>query len=97
MQSRSEDQRELLDAEAVAGHLLKPGSVFMSLAEHRRPGDHISEPILDVLLRPVVGRKLGQLGEGERPAQLPLRHRRSIGPCRMRLLLAVGLDWRTVH
>jgi len=36
MQGRSEDQRELLDAESVAGHLLKPGSVFAFLAEHRR-------------------------------------------------------------
>ena len=29
-------QRELLDAESVAGHLLKPGSVFAFLAKHRR-------------------------------------------------------------
>ena len=36
MQGRSEDQRELLDAESVAGHLLKPGSVYAFLAEHRR-------------------------------------------------------------
>ena len=36
MQGRSEDQRELLDAESVAGHLLKPGSVFAFLAAHRR-------------------------------------------------------------
>ena len=36
MQGRSGDQRELLDAESVAGHLLKPGSVFAFLAEHRR-------------------------------------------------------------
>lgn len=36
MQGRSEDQRELLDAESVAGHLLKPRSVFAFLAEHRR-------------------------------------------------------------
>jgi hypothetical protein len=36
MQGRSEDQRDLLDAESVAGHLLKPGSVFAFLAEHRR-------------------------------------------------------------
>jgi hypothetical protein len=28
MQGRSEDQRELLDAESVVGHLIKPGSVF---------------------------------------------------------------------
>jgi hypothetical protein len=33
---RSEDQRDLLDVESVAGHLLKPGSVFAFLAEHRR-------------------------------------------------------------
>ena len=36
MQGRCEDQRELLDAESVAGHLLKPGSVFALLAEHRK-------------------------------------------------------------
>jgi hypothetical protein len=33
---RSEDQRDLLDVESVAGHLLRPGSVFAFLAEHRR-------------------------------------------------------------
>jgi transposase len=36
MQGRSDDQRELLDVESVAGHLLKPGSVFAFLAAHRR-------------------------------------------------------------
>ena len=36
MQGRSEDQRELLDAESVAGHLLKPGSVHAFLAEYRK-------------------------------------------------------------
>lgn len=36
MQGRSEPQRELLDVESVAGHLLRPGSVFAFLAEHRR-------------------------------------------------------------
>jgi len=36
MQGRGLDQRELLDAESVAGHLLKPGSVFAFLAEHRQ-------------------------------------------------------------
>ena len=36
MQGRSEDQRELLDAESVVGHLVKAGSVFAFLAEHRR-------------------------------------------------------------
>jgi transposase len=35
MQGRSDDQRELLDAESVAGHLLKAGSVFAFLAAHR--------------------------------------------------------------
>jgi len=32
---RADDQRELLDAESVAGHLLPAGSVFGFLAEHR--------------------------------------------------------------
>jgi hypothetical protein len=36
VQGQSESQRELLDAESVAGHLLKPGSVFGFLAAHRR-------------------------------------------------------------
>ena len=36
MQGRSRDQRDLLDVESVAGHLLVPGSVFAFLAEHRR-------------------------------------------------------------
>lgn len=36
VQGRSEWQRELLDVESVAGHLLKPGSVFAFLAGHRR-------------------------------------------------------------
>jgi IS5 family transposase len=36
MQGRSRDQRELLDVESVAGHLLQPGSVFSFLAEHRQ-------------------------------------------------------------
>ena len=36
MQGRSEDQRDLLDVESLAGHLLKPGSVFAFLASHRR-------------------------------------------------------------
>ena len=36
MQGRSEVQRELLDVESVAGHLLPAGSVFAFLAEHRR-------------------------------------------------------------
>ncbi len=35
MQGRVGDQRELLDAESVAGHLLRPGSVFAFLAEYR--------------------------------------------------------------
>jgi Transposase DDE domain/Transposase domain (DUF772) len=36
VQGRSGSQRDLLDVESVAGHLLKPGSVFAFLAEHRR-------------------------------------------------------------
>ena len=36
MQGRSESQRDLLDVESVAGHLMKPGSVFAFLAEYRR-------------------------------------------------------------
>ncbi len=36
MQGRSEDQQELLDAESVAGHLMKAGSVFTFLAAHRK-------------------------------------------------------------
>src|SRR5258708_7278561 len=36
MQGRSRLDRELLDAEMIAGHLVPPGSVFAFLAEHRR-------------------------------------------------------------
>ena len=36
MQGRPWDERELLDAESVAGHLVEPGSVFALLASHRR-------------------------------------------------------------
>ena len=35
MQGEADRQRELLDVEAVAGHLLPAGSVFAFLAEHR--------------------------------------------------------------
>lgn len=35
MQGESDRQRELLDVESVAGHLLEQGSVFALLAEHR--------------------------------------------------------------
>jgi len=35
MQGESGRQRELLDVESVAGHLLEPGSVFALLARHR--------------------------------------------------------------
>jgi hypothetical protein len=35
MQGRGDGQRELLDAESVAGHLLAAGSVFRFLADHR--------------------------------------------------------------
>ena len=36
MQGRSQDQRDLLDVESLAGHLLPAGSVFRLLAEHRQ-------------------------------------------------------------
>jgi hypothetical protein len=36
VQGRSDSQRELLDAESVAGHLLKADSVFAFLAAHRQ-------------------------------------------------------------
>lgn len=36
MQGRSRNQRDLLDVESVAGHLLPAGSVFAFLAEHRQ-------------------------------------------------------------
>lgn len=35
VQGEADRQRELLDVESVAGHLLEPGSVFALLAEHR--------------------------------------------------------------
>jgi len=36
MQGRPLDERELLDAESVAGHLVEQGGVFRLLADHRR-------------------------------------------------------------
>lgn len=36
MQGRPLDERELLDSESVAGHLVEPGSVFEFLRDHRR-------------------------------------------------------------
>lgn len=36
MQGRPLDERELLDAESVAGHLVEPGTVFSLLRDHRR-------------------------------------------------------------
>ena len=36
MQGRADPQREILDVESVAGHLLPPGGVFAFLAGHRR-------------------------------------------------------------
>ncbi len=36
MQGRPLDERELLDAESVAGHLVEPGSVFRLLGDQRR-------------------------------------------------------------
>jgi transposase len=36
VQGKSKSQRELMDVEAVAGHLLKPGSLFAFLASDRR-------------------------------------------------------------
>ncbi len=35
VQGHSDDQRELLDVESLAGHLIKPGSVFGFLTAHR--------------------------------------------------------------
>jgi hypothetical protein len=35
MQGRAGDQRDVLDVESLAGHLLPAGSVFAFLAEHR--------------------------------------------------------------
>ena len=36
MQGRADPQREILDVESVAGHLLPAGGVFAFLAGHRR-------------------------------------------------------------
>ncbi len=40
MQGRAKDQQELLDAELVVGHLMKPGSLFAFLALQRPQHDH---------------------------------------------------------
>jgi hypothetical protein len=49
VQGRSDSQRELLDAESVAGHLLKAGSVFGFLAARRRElfPDDVCRPVSD--------------------------------------------------
>jgi hypothetical protein len=75
VQDRSEGQRELLDAESVAGHLLKAGSVFGFLAAHRRelfPDVHrTARP------KPLIrhGRELGLIHQMHHP----LRPRRQEG------------------
>ncbi len=53
MQGRPLDERELLDAESVAGHLVEAGSVFALLAAHRR-----------VLFPPVLFADLFPTGRG---------------------------------
>ncbi len=48
MQGRSEDQRELLHAESIAGHLMKSGSVFTLLASQSSgavPGRDVPGPV----------------------------------------------------
>ncbi len=56
LQGRSEDQRELLDAELVAGHLMKSGSVFTFLASHRQ--ELFPDAMFaDLSRRVVVGRR----------------------------------------
>ena len=54
MQGRADDQPELLDAESVAGHLLKPGSVFGFLAAHR--GELFPEAMFADLFPSATGR-----------------------------------------
>jgi len=49
MPGRSEDQRDLLDVESVAGHLLEPGSVFALLAAHR--GERFPDELLPTCSR----------------------------------------------
>jgi IS5 family transposase len=50
VQGRSEDQRDLLDVESVAGHLLPAGGVFAFLAGHR--GELFPESMFADLFRP---------------------------------------------
>jgi transposase len=54
VQGKSPRQRELLDVESVAGHLLRPGSVFAFLASHRR------ELFPDVLFEDLFGSGRGR-------------------------------------
>ena len=49
MQGRSEDQRDLLDVESVAGHLLPEGGVFAFLAAHR--GELFPDEMFDDLFK----------------------------------------------
>lgn len=59
MQGRSDDQRELLDVESVAGHLLSSGSVFAFLAEHRRQL-FPAEMFADLFPRAEAARRFGR-------------------------------------
>jgi len=61
MPGRSEDQRDLLDVESVAGHLLKPGSVLALLAAHR--GDRFPD---ELFCRPVPVGAWSPVGSGGR-------------------------------
>jgi hypothetical protein len=54
VQGRSEPQRELLDVESVAGHLLPAGSVFAFLASHR--GELFPDAMFEDLFRSGRGR-----------------------------------------
>jgi IS5 family transposase len=54
MQGRSDPQRELLDVESVAGHLLAAGSVFAFLAAHR--GELFPDSMFEDLFRSGRGR-----------------------------------------
>src|SRR4051794_27450836 len=54
MQGRSDPQRELLDVESVAGHLLAVGSVFAFLAAHR--GELFPDSMFEDLFRSGRGR-----------------------------------------
>ena len=71
MQGRSRMDRELLDAEAIAGDLVPDGSVFAFLASHRHelfPGEFTADLFPSRTGPPVAAGGPGGIGAGAQGA-----------------------------